>query len=38
MVVRRAYVQFEYRFGKPFHSGDTGFDIATAGVAAGIAF
>ena len=38
VVVRRAYVQFEYRFRKPFHGGDTGFDIATAGVAAGIAF
>ena len=38
VVVRRAYFQFDYRFRKPFHSGDAGFDIATAGVAAGIAF
>jgi hypothetical protein len=38
MVVRRAYVQFDYRFRTPFHSGDAGFDIATVGVAAGIAF
>lgn len=38
MVVGRAHVQFDYRFRKPFHSGDSGFDIATAGIAAGIAF
>jgi len=38
VVVRRAYVQFDYRFRKPFHSGDAGLDIATAGVSVGIAF
>jgi hypothetical protein len=38
VVVGRAFAQFDYRFRKPFHSGDTGFDIATAGIAAGIAF
>ncbi len=38
MVVRKAYIQFDYRFGKPFHTGDGGYDISTAGVSAGVAF